>query len=346
METKVYFKNINGLRFLASLCIVVHHIEQIKHTYGLPNYWGSDVVEMLKHVGIVCFFVLSGFLFGHKVLKKKQLNPKDFLFHRFRKFYPLYFLLVVLALFVFPKISLFQVPNFDYSTLQNPFFAILFTAFLPNVALAAFSAIPFLAHTWFLGVLEQAYFIIVFAFRRFKIKWVFVVILFTYLFVRFLLKCFHPFIPDFFDQFIHQFSIDCVVIGGLFALVLDKSKFQEIFCKNTLFIFSLVSVLLLLVLGIKIPFVLYEVLSLLFGVIIYNFAKREHLKLGFENIVFNFLGKLSFEVFLFHPIAIVLGIKLVSMLQIPLWNVYLFGFCFTVLLAWIMNKLCGFLYSE
>lgn len=346
METKVYFKNINGLRFLASLCIVVHHIEQIKHTYGLPNYWGSDVVEMLKHFGIVCFFVLSGFLFGHKVLKKNQLDAKVFLFHRFRKFYPLYFLLVVFALFVFPKISLFQVPNFDYNTLRNPFLTVSYMAFLPNVTLATFSAVPFLAHTWFLGVLEQAYFIIVFAFRRFKIKSVFIAILFIYFSIRVLLKCFHSFIPNFFDQFIHQFSIDCVVIGGLFALFLNKQNFQKIVCKNLLFIFSLVSVLLLLVFGIKIPFVLYEVLSLLLGVIICNFAKRDNLKLGLENVVFNFFGKISFEVFLFHPIAIVLGIKLVTMLQIPLWSVYLFGISFSILLAWIMNKLCGFLYSE
>ena len=83
-----------------------------------------------------------------------------------------------------------------------------------------------------------------------------------------------------------------------------------------------------------------------FSTFIYNFAKRKKLNIGFENRVFNLLGKISFEIFLFHPIAIVLGIKLVTTFQIPLCSVYLFGFCFTVLFAWIMNRLCGFLYSE
>ncbi|MBO7723999.1 MAG: acyltransferase [Paludibacteraceae bacterium] len=346
METKVYFNNINGLRFLAALCIVVHHVEQIKHTYGLQNFWGSNVVEMLKHVGVVCFFVLSGFLFGYKILEKEQLTPKEFLLHRFRKFYPLYFVLVVTSLFVFPKVSLFQIPKFDYSILQNPLLPISYIAFLPNVALAAFVVVPFLAHTWFLGVLEQTYVVIILAIQRFKIKKVFITILLLYLIVRVLLKCFYSVIPTFFDQFIHQFNIDCVVIGGLFALVWNKEKFQKILCNNVLFIFSSAMILSLLIFGVKVPFVLYEILALLFGVVIYNFAKRKKLNIGFENRVFNLLGKISFEIFLFHPIAIVLGIKLVTTFQIPLCSVYLFGFCFTVLFAWIMNRLCGFLYSE
>ncbi len=345
MEAKAYIKNINGLRFLASLCILIHHVEQIKCTYGLPNAWGSDVVEMLKHVGVVCFFVLSGFLFVHKFLEKKQ-KSREFLFHRFRKFYPMYFVLVLLALFIFPKISLFQVPNFDYSNLKNPSLVALYVTFMPNVALSAFLAVPFLAHTWFLGVLEQAYLIIILLLKRFRIKQVFLVILFVYFVVRILLKCFHAFLPVFIDQFIHQFSIDCVVIGGLFALVLRKEKNLTHLCNNVLFVCSIVAILFLLFLGISIPFVLYEVLALLFGIIIYNFAKRDNLNLGLENTVFNFLGKISFEIFLFHPIAIVLGIKVVTVLQIPLWSVYFVGISFSILLAWIMNRLCGFLYSE
>ena len=346
METKAYIKNINGLRFLASLCILIHHIEQIKCSYGLPNMWGSSVFEMMKHVGIVCFFVLSGFLFVHKFLVKKTLKPREFLLHRLRKFYPLYFVLVVFALFVFPNISFFKVSDFDYSILKNPLLVTSYISFMPNVALAMFLPVPFLAHTWFLGVLEQAYFIIIFSLQRFRMKKVFLVILFIYFVVRVLLKCFHAFVPIFFDQFIHQFNIDCVVIGGLFALVLGREKFQKLFYNNVLFVCSLLAVLLFLFLGIRIPFVLYEVLALLFGIIIYNFANREELKLGLENVVFNFLGKISFEIFLFHPIAIVLGIKMVEVLQFPIWSVYLLGICFSILLAWIMNRLCGFLYSD
>ena len=79
----------------------------------------------------------------------------------------MYFVLVLLALFIFPKISLFQVPNFDYSNLKNPSLVALYVTFMPNVALSAFLAVPFLAHTWFLGVLEQAYLIIILLLKRF-----------------------------------------------------------------------------------------------------------------------------------------------------------------------------------
>ena len=77
------------------------------------------------------------------------------------------------------------------------------------------------------------------------------------------------------------------------------------------------------------------------NLIVNNFAKRKKLNIGFENRVFNLLGKISFEIFLFHPIAIVLGIKLVTTFQIPLCSVYLFGFCFTVLFALLVAKSNG-----
>ena len=39
--SKVYFPNLNGLRFIAALLVIVHHIEQGKSIYGLPSFWGG-----------------------------------------------------------------------------------------------------------------------------------------------------------------------------------------------------------------------------------------------------------------------------------------------------------------
>ncbi len=45
---RVYFPNLNGLRFIAALLVIVHHLEQVKHMFGLDSYWKTVPFVDLK----------------------------------------------------------------------------------------------------------------------------------------------------------------------------------------------------------------------------------------------------------------------------------------------------------
>lgn len=57
-----YFPNLDGLRFLAAFGVMIHHTEQLKAMWQLPNSWDNACVGLLGKLGVVLFFVLSGFL--------------------------------------------------------------------------------------------------------------------------------------------------------------------------------------------------------------------------------------------------------------------------------------------
>jgi len=52
---RVYFPNLNGLRFIAALMVIIHHIEQFKSIYGLPNNFSSTTVQIFGELGVIGF---------------------------------------------------------------------------------------------------------------------------------------------------------------------------------------------------------------------------------------------------------------------------------------------------
>jgi peptidoglycan/LPS O-acetylase OafA/YrhL len=104
--SSVYFENLNAIRFIAASLVVFHHIEQIKAIFGLPNFWNNEVFFIIGKLGVILFFVLSGFLISYLLYKEKELTNtigiKNFYVRRILRIWPLYFLIILLALFLFP----------------------------------------------------------------------------------------------------------------------------------------------------------------------------------------------------------------------------------------------------
>ena len=73
---KIYFKNLNGLRFFAALAVIIHHVEQYKSIYGYENYWETNLIKNLGNLGVQFFFVLSGFLITFLLMKEKETTNK------------------------------------------------------------------------------------------------------------------------------------------------------------------------------------------------------------------------------------------------------------------------------
>jgi len=68
---KVFYKNLNSVRFIAASLVIIHHIEQYKWFNGLPHYFGTPFIKLLGWLGVNIFFVLSGFLITSLLIIEK-----------------------------------------------------------------------------------------------------------------------------------------------------------------------------------------------------------------------------------------------------------------------------------
>ena len=319
---KIYFPNLNGLRFLAALLVIIHHVEQLKGVFGLPNFFQNPFIQVIGKLGVILFFVLSGFLITYLLLEEEKQTQtiliKEFYIRRILRIWPLYFLIVLLGFFVYPKIPQLQVG--ELSRLVATDFGLkflLFICFLPNVALALFPAIPYAAQTWSVGIEEQFYVIWPILIKYIKCKQLlFYVIISGYIFMNvygFEFIKTHMYYDDNIDTIASiwsGFSIDCMAIGGLFALYFhQKSKVIKLLFNTYLQWTTIIILFVLMGFGIKIPYIHYECYAILFGIVILNLAANPKVIFRLEYQSFNYLGKISYGLYMYHPLAIVLALK-------------------------------------
>ena len=349
---KIYFPNLNGLRFIAALLVIVHHIEQIKSIFRIDNYWGSvPFVEIIGKLGVILFFVLSGFLITYLLLAEehrfKAINIKNFYVRRILRIWPLYFLIIILSFLVFPHIDIFSLPGYTEDAVYSNLWLklLLYTLFYSNLVLAFLGAVPFASHTWSIGTEEQFYLVwpvLLKIVKQNRIMLMVMIILFYVAFNFSLATHYTDFLPfkKNIRSFWSMFNIDCMAIGGIFAILLfQKSKLLNPLQNSSLFYASVILVTMMMIIGVHIPFIHYEVYSLLFAIIILNFATNKNMKISLENRAFNYLGNISYGLYMYHPIAIVMALAISTHLNYTEnWLIYLLSFVITAAIASISYK--------
>jgi peptidoglycan/LPS O-acetylase OafA/YrhL len=92
---KTYYPGLTSLRAIAALMVYLHHFNPLaKGTMflGIP-VWG---ILNEFHIGVTIFFVLSGFLIASRYMDTK-VSFKKYLWNRFVRIYPIYFILTLLT---------------------------------------------------------------------------------------------------------------------------------------------------------------------------------------------------------------------------------------------------------
>jgi len=84
-------RNIQALRAVAALLVVVVHLEDV----GAPLGLGKDFFNLFG-VGVDLFFVISGFIMVH-MAKRRPTSPSVFMVNRIIRIAPLYWLLTVVV---------------------------------------------------------------------------------------------------------------------------------------------------------------------------------------------------------------------------------------------------------
>jgi peptidoglycan/LPS O-acetylase OafA/YrhL len=190
-----YFKNLDGLRFLAALAVIIGHSQAvIWHKQKIAVF--EPFANKLASFGVDFFYVLSGFLISYLLMqeidKTGTIQIKKFYMRRFLRIWPLYFLVGIVSL----STGYYWVKYFHYLELHNgkyidyvynwaDYFKNLFylCTFSINFQTLLGHQDPIsslmISHFWSLAVEEQFYIIwapMVYIFR--KNVWV-VILLFT-----------------------------------------------------------------------------------------------------------------------------------------------------------------------
>jgi peptidoglycan/LPS O-acetylase OafA/YrhL len=345
VKDKIYFPGLNGLRFIAALLVIIHHIEQIKNLSGFQNHKQNTFVSVSGKLGVVLFFVLSGFLITYLLLeeekKTKTISIKNFYIRRILRIWPLYYLIVVLSFFVFSKLSFLQTDGYSFIFDNFSIKLILFILFLPNLAENIFPAVPYSSQTWSVGVEEQFYLVWPLLMKKVKNKsyllysivggYVFIKLIGFIIIKKFLFwNNYMNVIRKFFDSF----SIDCMAIGGLFALYLfNKEKILIFFFKPYVQLLTISALCVLIGFGVRIPYIHFEFYAILFGILILNLAANPKPVISLESKLLNYLGKISYGLYIYHPLAIVITIKCLNILG---FNIFILQHVISLLIAILM----------
>lgn len=359
---KIYFPSLNGLRFIAAFVVIIHHLEQIKLFFDLPSlFYKWNFIKIVGELGVTLFFTLSGFLITYLLLVEKErfgtVFVKEFYLRRVVRIWPLYYLIIILGLFVLPYIDFFHIPEYTEGVHYRFGWKVFFYGILfPNVVSNLYNYMPFIAQTWSIGIEEQFYLIWPWIVKKSNhyIKVLLMIVIGLLLITNGL----HLFadtskdisqlpmgikIVSFAYKFFDMLRIGCMAIGGLGAYFLynkDERVLKPIFTPLVQ-VATFVLIMVLMLGGIEIPFINHEFYSILFIIVILNFAANPKCLVSLENKALDYLGKISYSIYMWHGVAIMIGLHIARYFNPELDDFssnaiyYVATFLFTLLLSYL-----------
>jgi len=157
---KVFFPNLDGLRFLAFFAVFLFHSFYTADPAIRASIWYRIPQELTRHgdLGVNFFFVLSGFLITYLLLDEQRLNGRIaigmFYMRRVLRIWPLYFVVVFIGFIVFPIVK----AQFGYNVLHETARPWYFLTFLTNFNHLYYGCqTPTLTVLWSVAVEEQFY---------------------------------------------------------------------------------------------------------------------------------------------------------------------------------------------
>jgi len=349
MKNKIYFKNLNGLRFIAALIVLLSHVPSFLTVFGVDKYFTSIFVSPIDgEVGVLLFFALSGFLITYLLfteeLQTGTISIKSFYIRRALRIWPLYFMLIFLGLFVLPFIGPLKFPAYDLALIWKklPQKILFFCLFMPNIVLDFLGFVPYIMHSWTIGAEEQFYFIWPILFKKIKNKiYIFIGVIVIYLFVYYFLRYApsqNKYIQNSFLIW-SRYPISSMAIGGIYAYLIfiknaTNNKIKEILFSKWVQIIMLAILAFFVVLKFHFKFLHIEIYSILLGYQVCNLAANPNCIISIENKVLNYLGRISYGLYMFHMLAIGLAANTCLLFKYP-HNILLYplAILFAILIA-------------
>lgn len=307
---------LDGLRAVAAAMVLIPHTEHILANLGLPHHLADQPwLSGLARLGVVLFFVLSGFIITYRLCMEQQhrggYSIPRFYIRRILRIWPVYFLVVILALGPLADLSIFQPPGYDAAGLRSELAGkvALYVLMLPSLVPLLTGLVPTLAHLWSIGTEEQFYLVWPWLLRWSKRRmWVpMVLTIIVYILVEEVLRSDagtgHPLKPVLFTFWYH-FRIDHLALGGLMALVLVRGGPLVRWLGHPVSLAGALLLVVLLIRGTIVPPVDAErTLATLFGLVILSAASGGIPVLEVRWL--RYLGRVSYGIYMYHVLIAV-----------------------------------------
>lgn len=346
---------LNELRALAAICVIPGHINQL---LALNNIQQIIPFPIPGKLGVVLFFVLSGYLITTLLLRERKIehsvNIKNFYWKRSFRILPLYYIILTISTFIYFYVPALWIPSPDhfseinYLFLSAPYLLII----LPNYASYP---LPYFSQSWSIGIEEQFYVIQPFIIKYLKRT----VFLLTFLFFVIFLKEFLTFVLNHHNNYFLEISqryavyFSCVAIGSLTALLtfIKSGKYINfLYSKFMQFAAILLFVIFLIVIymfnGEQV--VDFRLHALLFSVFILNASKNPKSFYNLNNRALDYIGTISYGIYMYHPLCIALSIYFATAFFVKSdtfainFTVWSFSFFLTLITAILSYKVIEF----
>lgn len=101
-----------------------------------------------------------------------------------------------------------------------------------------------------------------------------------------------------------RLKFDCLLIGGLFAILNNKISDRSFFLTNSFQLCVYLVEFILLLTGFDFHGFFWEVHAVLYGFIILNLVRTQTSIINLDYPVFDYLGKISYGIYMYHVFAI------------------------------------------
>jgi len=324
---------LNGLRAIAALAVVISHISLDLEKFGLDALFKDAGNKpkgiLLASYGVSIFFTLSGFLITYLLLKEKEklseINIKKFYIRRVLRIWPLYYLYFFVCMGTYFIFRTFIELNII------PFYVFL----LANIPIIINVMLPYMGHLWSIGVEEQFYLFWPWMVKNHNRKLLRNAIIFVFLFLMLKVLFFGisyklgytiPLIAISVTRF-HLMVIGCIAA----ILFYNNSKLIGYFLNLKT---QIASWLILMLAALNIfhisSLVDHEILAVVTVMIILSQITRKNYLIDLDNKVLNLIGKISYGIYVIHPLLIFLLSKLIKFEHSTFLN---YGLIYSVIIA-------------
>jgi peptidoglycan/LPS O-acetylase OafA/YrhL len=312
----LHLRGLNGIRAIAAIAVVISHISLQLPDFGLNPIFTDDNGQvsgiLLASFGVTMFFALSGFLITYLLLKEKEKQPihiKHFYVRRVLRIWPLYYMFMAICVITY---FIFDVDYYHPSLLFYIFFG-------ANIAMIANAMLPFMGHLWSIGVEEQFYIFWPWMARLenkklLKFSILFVAIFYGLKFLLYVLQTKFPFLNiGLVALGVSRFHI---MIMGCIGAILYYNDSKYITYLTHKWTQAMVWLILALatfnVFHISSSLVDHEIIALVTIVIIFGQICRKNMIIDLDQKWFNFIGKISYGIYVIHPLLIFLALQYIG----------------------------------
>ncbi|MEO5648227.1 MAG: acyltransferase, partial [Chitinophagaceae bacterium] len=164
---KIFFPNLDGLRFVAFFMVYLWHAFKDAFTgLHIQNIYINNLFYTFANgkTGVSIFFVLSGFLITYLILSEIALNGKldvkRFYIRRSLRIWPLYYLILLVIFVIIPIVI--RMMHLDWAKYDmQPFYYLVYLSNFDVLRIYQHGGNDFLPSTvtWSVAIEEQFYFI-------------------------------------------------------------------------------------------------------------------------------------------------------------------------------------------